>query len=210
MRRDILKAMEVQFLEVHPEGLQGEEFDEIRKKHKTGRLHAYLLDAFEKENFSMIEPIIADMVKIIQRASMVSLFEKPKFRDYVNALSTEKKEVLVFGLYELIHGDQEKGFNEILSILIEGKMARWTLISAFLYYSNPETEVFCKPTTVKNIIKTLEVEDLVYKPRPSYDFYVKFRQLINDIKENGDPRLGNDNAAVTGFLMMMMPSDKRG
>lgn len=208
MRQDLLTSMEHQFFDLHPMGLAGEEFDDIRKKHNTGRLHEFTKEAFTKDKFGFTEPIIADMIRLVQRATMVSLFEKPKFRDYVNALPSDKKDYLVFGFYELLYGDQEKGFNQILDILIEGKMARWSLISAFLYYTNPEEEVFCKPTTVKNILRTLEIEHMVYKPRPSYDFYVKFRKLIMDIKKNGDPRLGKDNAAVTGFLMLMMPSDK--
>lgn len=206
MRIDILMAAQGDFLARYPLGFDDEEIVAIKKKHNTHKLHVFVVDAFAKDKFGFEDVILEDMIRVIQRATMVSMFEKPKFRDYVRSLTPVNKELLVHGLYELLHGDQEKGFNQIIAILADGKMARWSLISAFLYYSSPEVEVFCKPTTVKNIIRTFELEDLIYKPRPSYDFYVKFRKSIIEMKSFCDPRIGTDNAGMTGFLMMTMPS----
>jgi len=209
MRTDLLMAAQEEFLFRYPLGFDDEEMLIIKKKHNISKLHDFVVDAFAKEKFVFVEVIIEDMIRLISRASMVSMFEKPKFRDYARSLSTESKEKLVFGLYELLHGNQELGFNEILDILVNGKMARWSLISAFMYYYSPELEVFCKPTTVKNIIRVFELEGLIYKPRPSYDFYVLFRKNIIEMKAMCDQRIGNDNAGMTGFLMMTMPSSDK-
>lgn len=206
MRKDLLMAAQEEFFLRYPLGFDDEEMLVIKKKHNIGKLHNFAIEAFAKEKFAFVEVIIEDMIRVVQRASMVSMFEKPKFRDYVHSLSTDKKEQLVFGLYELYHGNQHQGFNQILDILIDGKMARWSLISCFMYYYSPEVEVFCKPTTVKNIIRVFELEGLIYKPRPSYEFYVEFRKAIIEMKEMCDQRIGNDNAAMTGFLMLTMPS----
>jgi len=61
-----------------------------------------------------------------------------------------------------------------------------------------------KPTTAKNIISFFEVENLSYKPQPSFEFYSSFRDLINDMKGRVDKSLSPSNPAFTGFLMMSM------
>ena len=72
-----------------------------------------------------------------------------------------------------------------------------------MVYFNSKTDVFVKPTTAKGIINMLEL-DLVYKPRPYWEFYVGYRRAINDIKAMIEPSLSPNNAAVTGFLMMSL------
>ncbi len=206
MRKDILLEAEKDFYISYPEGINDPEIIKIKKKHNTIKLSDYFKKVFEKQNFDYLDTIIAEMIKIIQRSTMVSLFEKPKFRDFVNALSYEDKDILVGGLYSLLYEDQEQGFNQILFILQQGKLAKWTLISAFLYYSNPTNEVFCKPTTMKNIIKILEIDTLKYSPKPSYKFYCEFRDIILEIKSICNQKMGDDNAGISGFLMMMLPN----
>ena len=70
-----------------------------------------------------------------------------------------------------------------------------------LYYS-PTTEVFVKPTTTKNVIRQFELEDLIYRPLPSWEFYERYRATIEQMKASVDPSLSPNNAAFTGFLMM--------
>lgn len=208
MRTDLLKAMESEFFASYPEGFNDPEMLAISKKHKVVKMHEMVLDMFSEEKFGFIEETLEHMIKIITRSSLISVFERPKFRDFARSLSTDKKERLVMGLYECLHGDQEKGFGEMIEVLVEGKLAKWSLMTVILYYYSPQEEVFCKPTTVKNIIKTFELEGLVYKPRPSYAFYVQFRQTLKELRRHANPNVAPDNAAFSGFLMMMMPSDK--
>ena len=73
-------------------------------------------------------------------------------------------------------------------------------------YMHPSVDVFVKPTTTKRVINYLELEDVVYKPRPSWEFYARYRDIINDIKGKVDPSLGPNNAAFTGFLMVTLES----
>ena len=144
------------------------------------------------------------MSKMVSRSSMVSLFEKPKFRDFVNSLHHQHETILAQGLREMLHGNQEQGFNMMLDVLISGKMAKWSLISVLPVYYKPFDEVFVKPTTAKGVILQYELDSLVYKPRPSWEFYQEFRSIINEMKSRVDSRLAPNNAAFTGFLMMSM------
>ena len=67
-----------------------------------------------------------------------------------------------------------------------------------------------KPTTTKNVIRQFELDDLVYKPRPSWDFYARYRDAIETMKGAVSPTLSPNNAAFTGFLMMTTAVDQPG
>lgn len=202
MKLDKLLELQGQFLADYPEGFDDEYMLKIRKKHNVDKLSTQTQEAFAESKFGDPEAITKSMTQIMSRSSMVSMFEKPKFRDAVGSSSPETREVLTDGLYELLHGNQEKGFNAILDELVTMKLAKWSLISALPYYYAPTQNWFIKPNTTKAILKHFEVEDLVYKPRPSYEFYRDYSGLLDQMKDMADPKLGGNNAAFTGFLMM--------
>jgi hypothetical protein len=90
----------------------------------------------------------------------------------------------------------------MVDILKTGKLAKWSLVSIIPAYYKPTREVFVKPTTAKGILKFFDIKDPVYHPTPSWDFYRKYRQLINDGKKEVSKSLSPSNAAFSGFLMM--------
>jgi hypothetical protein len=130
---------------------------------------------------------------------MVYLFEKPKFRDAVKAMPFEDKEMLVIGLKEFLHGDEEQGFNLSLQVLLKYRVAKWPLLTVCPCYYRPILDLLIKPTTVKNIIKNFEVEGLIYHSPPSYNFYKSYRELINSMKKEVDSSLSPDNAAFSAI-----------
>jgi hypothetical protein len=102
----------------------------------------------------------------------------------------------------MLHGKKQLGFEAMVDILKTGKLAKWSLISIIPAYYSPTKEVFVKPTTAKRVLKHFEIDDPVYKPTPTWDFYKKYRQLINDSKGLVHESLSPSNAAFSGFLMM--------
>ena len=136
---------------------------------------------------------------------MVSLFEKPKFRDFVRGLDLSGQAFLVKSMTQILQGKQQQGFGAMVDILQTKKLAKWSLISIIPAYYAPNTEVFVKPTTAKNVINYFEVEDLIYKPLPSWDFYQRYRDIINNAKTKVGSSLSPSNAAFSGFLMLSMP-----
>lgn len=204
MRIDLLKAAEVQFFTLYPMGFEHPEMQEIKKKHHGEKMHQMALEYLEEGKFAFVEEVLENIIKIISRSSMVSIFEKPKFRDFARSLSSSEKEIFVNGLKEFLHGDQPKGFHMMVDILDRGKLAKWSLLTICFYYYHPQTEVFIKPTTVKGIIEVFELDGLIYKPRPTYDFYVKYKEALLELRKAANPSLAPDNAAFSGFLMMMM------
>ena len=60
--------------------------------------------------------------------------------------------------------------------------------------------------TTKNIIKTFELEDLIYKSKPSFEFYDKYTKALDVMKSNVDKSLSPDNVGFTAFLKVAMES----
>jgi len=199
-----LKIIEEHFFEMYPKGFEDEALAQIVKRHNVAKLTDFAHEAFAKENFDNPQQIVEDMIKVVSRSSLISLFEKPKFRDAVKAMGFERKEMLSIGLEEMLHGSFKNGFNIVLDILTEEKLAKWSLISVIPYYYAPKKNLFIKPTTTKNVLTYFDIEEIVYKPRPSYEFYTKYKKILAQFKKEVNKKLSNDNAKFTGFLMMGM------
>jgi len=134
---------------------------------------------------------------------MVSRFEKPKFRDFLNSLNKDDKTYLANAYGKRLFGRaKQQGFEEICDLLKIYKLARWSVISAVPFYFAPTREAFVKPTTAKHIIKFLEVEELHYHPTPSWEFYQGYVALIDEVRASITPSISPNNAALTGFLMI--------
>jgi hypothetical protein len=198
-----LKIAEAHFLQSYPGGFADPELEKVGKRHRMDKMIDFAREVFQKSAFEQPNAFLENLVKLVSRSSMVSLFEKPKFRDAVNDMNSSDREEFVEALRKLYHGGQATGFREAVEILGRRKIAKWSLLTIGLVYYRPQKEVFVKPTTAKNIVQKLEL-DLEYRPRPSWEFYKGYREAILDIKERVDPSLSPNNAALTGFLMMTL------
>ena len=191
----------------YPGGFADPEMVKIGKRHPMAKMTAMVHDCFSARARKNIGQYAEDMAKVVGRSSMVSMFEKPKFRDFVKRLAPGEQSFLVQAMHDLLHTDnQQGGFEALVELLKTEKLAKWSLISIIPAYYAPTTEVFVKPTTAKNIIQYFDVEGLVYKPTPSWEFYTAYRDLINHAKTQVDSSLSPSNAAFSGFLMMAMSS----
>ena len=94
----------------------------------------------------------------------------------------------------------------MVEILKTGKLAKWSLVTILPNYYHPDEEVFVKPTTAKGIIAHFELENLEYKPTPTWAFYQRYKNTILKMKTNIDESLAPNNAAFCGFLMMSLES----
>lgn len=197
-----LKRLETDFLMRYPGGFTDPEMLAITKKHNFNKMVEFTQAAFNKVACSNIHVTADNMVKVVSRSSMISMFEKPKFRDFVRNLNEYDKAFLVEALSNMLHGKQQFGFEAMVDILRTEKLAKWSLVSIIPAYYSPKKQVFVKPTTAKNILKHFELDDPAYKPAPTWDFYKKYRRLVIDGKSKVNKSLSPSNAAFTGFLMM--------
>lgn len=200
-----LKLAELEFLQRFPGGFSHSDMQAIGKKHNVTKMVDFAQASFTKKASKDIDTYAENMIKVVSRSSMVSMFEKPKFRDFVRRLDPSEKAFLVKAQHQILHGKQQAGFEAMIDLLQTEKLAKWSLISIIPAYFSPTVEVFVKPTTTKNVIAHFEIDDLLYKPMPSWSFYFRYRDMINSAKSKVDDSLSPSNAAFCGFLMMTMP-----
>jgi hypothetical protein len=176
--------------------------EKIRKSHNVDRLADFTRTNLTETTFAQPHKFGDTLLKIISRSSMVSRFEKPPFREFLDALNAKDKRRLAQTFRKRLIGKKKReGFEEIVDLLAHYKLARWSLVSAVPFYFAPAKEAFVKPTTAKRIVAFLDIEDLHYHARPDWAFYDGYRNLILRIKEVVDTNLTPNNAATTGFLM---------
>lgn len=202
MNLERLKELEKEFLLQYPGGFETEDIKKAGKKHNLAKHVKYLKETCSEENMRKGLDVYNDVMKVVINSSMVSVFEKVRFRDFIKEIDEMEKLELMGSIYEMLHGDEKEGFTRLVSLLSFYKMAKWPIITVFLALSDLEYQVFVKPTTAKKIIKALELEDIQYSPKATYEFYSKFRYYINELKKHVNSKLQVVNPAFTGFLMM--------
>jgi len=202
MNNNKLKALESSFLNQYPQGFDTEEMVKIGKKHNVKKLQEYVHTVLSKDNMKKGLKVFDEIMKIVTKSSMVSVFEKVKFRDLVREFDNNEKHHLLSAIYENIHGDEQLGFDMLVGALLPYKLAKWPLITVFRAYYNLDYDVFVKPTTVKKVIKFLEIDDIEYTSKPNFDFYSRYRKYINDMKQEVSKSLSPNNPAFSGFLMI--------
>ncbi len=199
-----LKDAEARFLGMYPQGFETPELAAMVKKHHVDKLTVFAREVFSPDMLDDTREAAGNMVKLVTRSSLVSVFEKPKFRDAVNIMSADEREALVLFLKQLLHGDQRVGFDGLARLLAVYRIDKWPVITAFRCYYHPDTDLALKPTTVKNVIAFFELDGLRYLVHPNYEFYDLYRAAINEMRAAVSPLCGPTGAHFSGFLMMAM------
>lgn len=202
MNLEKLKQLESTFLLRYPKGFEDPELMAISKKHKVNEMKEFVHLNFSKEKFDDPYSISASFSKLISKSSLVSTFEKVKYKNVSQLFSREDIEGLASALWELLYGEQRKGFNQLVLLLAEYDIAKWPILTVLGVYYNGDYEVLVKPTTVKSVLNYLEVTEFKYTTKPNFDFYSQYRSLINDLKTHTSKTLDVDNGAYCGFLMI--------
>lgn len=198
-----LKDAEAAFLSRFPGGFDNPEITEIRKKrHNVDKMIAFAHESFANRNFKRPDLIVENMVKVIGRSSVISVFEKARFRDFAALLLPQDKTYLTKGLEELLHGDEQGGFEAVLDLLRSHKLGKWSLMTICQTYYHPQKDVLVKPNTVKSIIQYFELTHLQYKPTPTWAFYDSYRSTIYEMESSVDSSLSPTNAAFSWFLLL--------
>jgi hypothetical protein len=198
-----LKEAERAFLHRYPGGFNHPEIAAVRKKrHNADIMIAFAQECFSTGNFRFPDQIVENMVKLVSRSSVLSMFEKPRFRDFVYSLSSDGRKLLTLELEALLHGNQQMGFERLLKLLQKQKLAKWPLMTIFQTYYHSQQEVFVKPTTVKGIIQYFELKNLQYNPTPTWAFYEDYRSTLIEMKSRVDPSLSPSNIAFSWFLLL--------
>lgn len=204
MNIEKLKDYEAEFLEQYPDGFDDRNFFATMKTFNPLKLEEFTKDALKKENFQNPSLVVDGFLKVINKSVFVSVFDKMKLRDMIASLNSYEKDMLSIEIYELLYGNKKEGFEGLVEFLSEYKLAKWTIVSVVPYTINRNSDYFIKPTTTKNIIKNFALEDLVYKAKPSYEFYENYSKALDKMKASINPSLSPDNVGFTAFLKVCM------
>ena len=197
-----LKEAEAAFLARYPEGFADPGMAWVRKSHPVDRLAKFARANITALTLAQPATFAEMLLTIVSRSSMVSRFEKPPFRTFIESLDSNDKRRLADAFEKRLFGRHKReGFEEIVELFAHHKLARWSLVSAVPFYFAPTKEAFVKPSTAKRIVRYLDIETLHYHARPDWAFYDGYRKLIGEIKKQVSPSLTPNNAAATGFLM---------
>ena len=197
-----LKEREEYFFEYYPKGFSDEKLLPIVKRFNSIKFYEEVKELFNKDNFSNPEFICDSFVKIISKSPLISLFEKPKVKDAIKNMSIYEKDMFCIALQDLLYGKSKNAFKDMVEILASKNLAKWSIVTLIPYYFTLNKEFFIKPTTTKNVLKYFEIKDLVYKPKPTFEFYDSYKKILNEMKKEVSKELTLDNAAFTGFLKM--------
>jgi hypothetical protein len=201
-----LKEAQERFFNRYPDGFLAPQMIAITKKHKVEKMKKMAQESFAVERFENADDIVVSMCRIVSQSSLISVFEKPKFKDAIRYMSKHEIEDLAQGLKNFLYGDQEAGFELMAGLLGKYRLAKWPLLTIYGIYFRPQTEVFVKPTTAKKIIEYFELTGLKYNSMPTFAFYQAYREQIKQLKQAADDSLQVDNAAFCGFLMLSIES----
>ena len=121
-------------MERYPGGFNHPEVQAIGKKHRVTQMVALAQDEFARSRFKNPETFAEAMVKIASRSSLISMFEKPRFRDAVRTMAHSEKDILTAGLEDFLHGKRQRGFDAMTMTLAQWKLAKWSLITLIPNY----------------------------------------------------------------------------
>lgn len=197
-----LKVAEHRFFSRYPNGWESEEMKPIKKKHKVGKMDVLAQEVFHLDALDRELEAMDTILKFITKSSIVSVFEKVKFKNLINESDDLFKRDIVGAIRTMLHEDEELGFNRLVGLLSPYKMAKWPIVTMMLMYYRPTTNPFVKPTTVKRIIQEYELDCIPYSPKMNYAFYDDYRRAFVEMTTHVDPQLSISYGHFSGFLMM--------
>ena len=203
LNKEKLAAAQAYFLDCYPGGFAHPDMQAIAKKHKVDQRTAFAQKELKKPCFDEPEAVVQAIAKLVSGSSMVSMFEKPKFKAAVERSSPKERKGIAAAYYELLHGDEAAGFEQVAAFLQKHRVAKWPVATAVPCYFRPNKDVLIKPTTVKLIIAELELP-IKYGPKLDWAFYAQYRKYLAQARKQCDPALAPNNAAFAGFLMMSL------
>lgn len=203
MNTEKLAAAQARFLSNYPGGFAHPDMQLVGKKHKMDDRVAFAKKHLRASCFDEPDQVVAAIGKLVSGSSMVSMFEKPKFKAAIERTKGKELAHLAAAYRELLHGDEATGFVRVAEFLQQHNVAKWPVATVVPCYFRPQKDLLVKPTTTKLIIAELELP-IKYGPKLNWDFYFAYRKLIAKLRKQCDPAVAPNNAAFAGFLMMSL------
>ncbi len=204
-----LQIIDMKFLELFPLGLEDENWKDLGKKHNPTKVmtlinedlsQSILKELLNRKDYNKICEI---SLKIIKKASVVSVFEKVAMQNFFNYSDTKVE--FSHALYNFLYNFNENSFSAFVDVLAKHKedkkanVAKWPIVSVFKAYQNPDKYVFVKPNTIKATAKFLEF-DIAYKSYPTFKTFKNIEKMITSYK-NKSTVCKNENLMIAQAVL---------
>ena len=103
-----LKEAEAAFLARFPKGFADPGLEKIRKSHNVDRLADFARINLTQAALSRPHSFSDVLLKIVSRSSMVSRYEKPLFREFLNALDSNERHRLAEAFRKRLFGRNKR------------------------------------------------------------------------------------------------------
>lgn len=208
MNLEKLKDCEERFFEYYKDGFEDEKLAKTVKLFNTIKFQTLAKNSFALENFSNFEYISQSFFEILLKSPLISFYERDLIKDALKNFTNYEKDMLSIYLKDLLYEDLEENikdsFDELVELIASKNLAKWHILTLIPYYFAPDKNYFLKPSTTRNIVKYFELENIKYKPRPSFEFYKDYTKNLQKMKNIVNPILRDDNGRFTGFLRLAM------
>ncbi len=121
------KVIDLKFLTLFPDGFEDEEWNNLGKKHDPSKIFRVFENELSKKELKRLlkekdyEEICEVTSKLIKKATIVSVFEKVAFSNFIAKETTED---FCVALYNFLYNYNEDTFEEFVSILAKHKHSK--------------------------------------------------------------------------------------
>ncbi|TLG72944.1 hypothetical protein [Culicoidibacter larvae] len=182
-----VQLIENLFLEQYPDGFEDELWLAGEKSYKPEQMITNINQQLSKEELELTlesgdyQEAIDNTLHLVRQSKVISVFEKLAFQNFVE--HQEIHEQFLNALYNFMYDYNEENFDNFIMTLLSyrhernSKPTKWTVVSFFKAYQDPQNYIFVKPTTMKGIAKILDW-DIQYKSMPNYQTYQHILAMI--------------------------------
>lgn len=181
------------FLKNHPEGFYGQQYLKAERNIKVAA-HALALDLLgpgplqELLSDRNYEEICRRALKVVQATKLILLNEKTALQEALK--DPGHMELFAESLYQMLYGEAEleERFKAFAKALGQIRMAKWTILSYFLFVFFPDQFIFLKPVVTQPAAE-LSAFEIHFRPDLNWqtfksvlDFSEYLRSELKDLK----------------------------
>jgi len=102
--KEKLQVLQNTFFSIYPDGFNSPEFQHLEKKHKLTKTNKKIHEIFNSNIINNDIEFLDAITKILSSSSIISVFEKIKFRNFMKEIHTEQKNNMSQAIKELLMG----------------------------------------------------------------------------------------------------------
>ncbi|GLS89962.1 hypothetical protein GCM10007916_10290 [Psychromonas marina] len=205
-----LKQLVSCFLTRFPDGFYSEDLKkELHNDTQKAHLQAQkllneelLIDCIITADYQQISD---NILAVVNASRLIPAAEKKELRETLAKKNAQKK--LSLSLYQLLYSKEplQERFESFSRVLEEFNIAKWTIVSYFLFVTQPKQYLFIKPTVTQHASELCGFE-INFKAEINwltYESMLKFSDYLFTELETLKPRNMND---VQAFISCIIPT----